>query len=205
MKIELVHKSYVLIFLFLLGCGGAGSKATFSTEEGIAALKERMEETFDEDKQIASLSISMENFDSDTIEQITIFFPENDKNTMWFYSYATGQLHKPEAKEALESIPKTKKIGAFSLDECHPNFKKAIALIENETDEFSNYRIYAYDMTVDQTSGKIDYNFTLHANKNEISKPTFYGKKIFDHLYSFEFGTNAEGNLIATQGLDAFE
>lgn len=205
MKSRLFDKSYMLIFLFLVSCGGADYNATFSTEEGVVALKDKIEETFDTDKAISNLSISMQNFDSDSVEQISIFFPENNKNTLWFYSYATGQLHKPEAKEASKNTQKTKKISAFSLDECYPNFKKAIALIENETDEFSNYHIYSYDMKVDQTSDKIDYNFTLLANKNEISKPTFYGKKIYDHLYRFEFGTNAEGNLIATQGLDAFE
>lgn len=205
MKTKLLGKSYLLVFLFLFSCGSESSKASFSTEEGVAAIIDKIEETFDEDKQIASLSISMQNFDSDIVEQITIFFPENNKNTMWFYSYASGQLHKPEAKEAVRSTPKTKKIGAFYLDQCYTNFNKAIALIENETDEFSSYRIYSYDITVDQTSGKIDYNFTLHADKKEISKPTFYGKKIFDYLYRFEFGTNAEGTLISTQGLDIFK
>jgi len=204
MKTKLVHKSYLLIFLFLLGCGGAGSKATFSTEEGIAALKDKIEETFNENKAITSLSIAMQTFENDIIEQVTIFFPENDKNTMWFYSYATGQLHKPEAKETLKSSPKTKKIGAFSLYECFPNFKKAIALIENETNEFSNYRVHSYDMTVDQNSGEIDHNFIVFADKKSM-KPTFYGKKIGDQLYRFSFNFNATGTLIPTEGLDAFK
>lgn len=204
MKTKLLNKSYLLVSLALLGCGGADYNATFSTEEGIASLKEKIEDTFFEDKPITSLSIAMQTFDNDIIEQITIFFPENDKNTMWFYSYATGQLYKPETKETLKSNPKTQKISAFSLDECYPNFKKAIALIENETDEFTNYRINSYDMTVNQTSGKIEHNFIVFADKKSM-KPTFYGKKIGDKLYRFSFNYNAEGTLMPTEGLDTFE
>lgn len=201
---KLFDKSYVLVFLVLWSCGGASYNATFSTEEGVAALKAKIEETFEADKTITSLSIAMQTFDNDIVEQITIFFPENDKNIMWFYSYATSQLHKPEAKEALKSNPKTKMIRDFSLDECYPNFRKAIALIENVTNEFSNYRINSYDMMVNQNSGEIDHNFIVFADKKSM-KPTFYGKKIGDLLYRFSFNLNAKGTLVPTEGLDAFE
>ena len=203
MKNQLFNKIYLLSFLFLISCGNS-STPSFSSESGVEALKDKIEEIFGLDKAISSLSFSAQNFNTDAIEQINIFFPENNKNTMWFYSYTINQLYKPEAKKVLKSIPKTKQISAFNITECHLNFKKAIALIEKETDEFSNYHIYSYDMNVDQTSGKIKHNFSVYADKKSL-KPTFYGKKMGETLYQFKFGTNTEGNLVSTAGLDAFE
>ncbi|WP_103867536.1 hypothetical protein [Aquimarina sp. I32.4] len=195
--------SLFLLTLFI-SCSSNGNRPTFTTSAGIETLKDKLSDTFDKDKQISQIIFFSKNSTMDAIEQISIFFPENNKNTMWFYNYATGQLHKPEAKEILKSVPKTNAISAFNINECHVYFKEAIALIENETDEFSNYRVESYHMSTDQTSGKIMHSFTLNTDKKTM-KRTFYGEKVNDHLYRFEFETNEDGKLIATHGLDAFE
>ncbi len=194
----------LFVLVLLVSCSGSSDTPTFTNMEGINALKTKLNDTFDKDKQVNGIGFLAQNTNVDAIEQINIYFPENNKNTLWFYSYATSQLHKPEATQELKNVPKTNALSAFNIDECHTYFKDAIALIGNETDEFSNYRVNSYDMMVDQTSGKIKHVFTLNTDK-KTAKRTFYGRKINDYLYQFQFETNKDGQLESTYGLDVFD
>ncbi|RZS99829.1 hypothetical protein [Aquimarina brevivitae] len=205
MKAKLHALLYTISLLtFLTSCSGNSATASVTSPEGISVLKEKLSETFDKDKQIDGLVFFSNNSTVDAIEQINISFPENNRSTMWFYSYATEKLHKPEAQQILQQMPKTKALEEFNIDKCYTYFKEAVKLIEKETDEFSNYRIDSYAMSVNPTSGNIEHSLTLNTDKKSL-KRTFYGKKVNDRLYRFKFKTNEEDVLIATEGLDAFK
>ncbi|MHA7058804.1 hypothetical protein ACWGOQ_0016385 [Aquimarina sp. M1] len=199
----------IICYLFLLAlftnCSGNSNAPILTTPEGLEAIKNKLENTFDKDKQIIRLSFHDRSNSLEIVGQFYIFFPENNKEQIWFYDYVTGQLYKPESKQDLKDKPKTKAVSAFNMDESSTYFNQAVALIEKETDEFSNYRIHRYEMSVDQTSGKITHYITLNTDK-KTRKRTFYGKKIDNnYLYQFQFKTNEDGNLVATAGLDVFD
>ncbi|WP_299117067.1 hypothetical protein [uncultured Winogradskyella sp.] len=187
-----------------MSCGeNTASKIALETNEGIVGLKSLIEKEFGLDKKAHTLSISMKGRTSSDIDQITIFFTENNKDGMWFYSMSTAQLLKPEPTDSTEPEVKMKALSEFTIEAIPSYYDQAIAMIEKETNEFTNFRINSYDLNIEKNPNTITHRFTLLADKTD-NKTSYYGTRLEGNVFSFKFATDENGTLKCSKGLDAF-
>ncbi|WP_131248801.1 hypothetical protein [Aquimarina atlantica] len=193
----------IIMLLLLTNCGSGNSEIVLHTQEGIDNLNKLLENEFDLEKEITSLSISNQNSYSPKVDQISIFFTEDNMKDMWFYSITTSKLHKPEPKEKSDYQPKSLKIKDLNTAKILANYKEAVAMITNTTDEFANFYLNGYNIQVNQDSDIIEHSFNVFTEKTK-NGVSYYGKRLVENKFKFSFGTDKSGKLICTDGLDVF-
>ena len=204
-KIALKITTLFSILILVMSCGGNSSnKLALETKDGVESLSSLLEKQFDLNKEIKTLSISMNGRTSNDIDQITIFFTENNKKAMWFYSITMAQLFKPKITSTGNEQPaKMKALKEFNVNAIPTYYADAIAIIEKETDEFTNFRLNSYDLNATNNANIIEHSFTLLAEK--INNTTsYYGERLEGNIFSFKFSTDKKQALICTKGLDVF-
>jgi len=197
MKRTLIIKTLVcVLFATLISCGKKGTnKMVLNTKEGVSEIKKIIEDNFELEKEIYTLSFSNKSRDLNEVEQISIQFIKDGKISLWFYTTLMDKLFKPEPTKN-SSTRKMLKLKSFKVEDILLYFNKAIVLVEKETKEFENYRLEGFDMSVDEKSGKIIHSFSLLADKTTKST-SFYGKRIGNsNVFKFSFRTDKEGEKI---------
>ncbi|PCE65774.1 hypothetical protein [Sediminicola luteus] len=194
---------FIALYLSLINCSGGSSEIVLHTQEGIDNLNKLLKSEFDLEKEITSLSISNLNSNSPKVDQITIFFVENNMMDMWFYSITTSKLHKPDPKEKSDFQPRSQKIKDLNTAKILTNYKEAVAMITNTTDEFANFYIYGYEIQVNKDSDTTEHSFDVYAEKTSKGV-SYYGKRLVENKFKFSFDTDKSGQLICTDGLDVF-
>lgn len=202
-KLSLKSALFFMLLFTLISCGKSNTKLVLNTSEGVENINKLLKSEFDLEKEITSLSITNNSRTSNEVEQVTIAFTENNKNTIWFYSFAMAKLFKPKSKEkSKKEAVKMLKLKEFNTSEIITYFNKAVEMVKKETDEFENFQLGNYYMEVNQNTNKIEQQFDLLATKNS-NKTSFYGKRLEGNIFSFSFKTE-DKKLTSTSGLDVF-
>lgn len=198
---------FFVVLLSLLGCSSSGGDSTIvlNDSEGIKKLNNVLKDQFDLKKEIKSINITNKTNPSNEVEQIAILFEENNQDAIWFYDTQLAKLFKPEPTGNSLSKSKMLPLSAFHTEEILTFFNSAVILIQKETNEFENYQLNRYDMSIDEKSGKIVHVFDVIADKKG-NGTSVYGKRINrnENAFNFRFSSDEKGELNCTSGLNIF-
>lgn len=196
----------LVIIVTLLSCGFSTSETVLlNTKKGVKKIDNILKTEFKELSKISSLTINTKNKTSNIVDQISVTFNKNNKNALWFYSFGLQKLFKSELDKNNHKEPTPSlKFSAFSIEDIIKNFNKSVEMVNEQTTEFTDFKLSSYAMDIDPESKNIIHSFTLIATKKD-NKTSFYGKRIKDNVFSFDFFTNNKGKLVCKNGLNVFK
>ncbi|WP_109436645.1 hypothetical protein [Aquimarina sp. AU119] len=189
----------VLIFLGSSCAPGQGKDILIMTPDGIEDLKEVIFSNFGEDKQVHSLNLLTKNDKSGTFEMAQIMYPENEKVFSQVYIVFLGKVQEPTEIDS-DITSGTVALKDIGFDRIEIAFKDSQKLVEEKTQEFTNYRLVDWGFSV-ESDNKIVSSFTIVATKKEKGN-TIYGERIIGtQEFEFEFELDGDGTVKSTSGL----
>lgn len=182
----------------LTSCGNSGNQ--INSAEGLKEIKNLVEESFGEDKEIYSFSLKAKDHLTSEMGQFRIGYLEDGVDYSRYYNTIFGSGNElQDAEKADESFQKEfflkSKQGKIKLKDINYNliqtkYEEAIKLISEKYTDFTLYK-WEYEVAND---GSITADFTIEATK-EGEATSMQGRNIVTNYYEFPFKMNADQSL----------